>query len=185
MSAAAGALPVTEICVMNPVYVAALATAVVACATDLRTRRIPNVLTFGSATAALLFHVANGGAAELASGLAGWVVGVALFFVPFALKGLGGGDVKLLGALGAWLGPAGIVWAALYAGIAGGVMAVLVSLARGYLRTALQNVWLLLCHWRVAGLRALPELTLEISTAPKLAYALPIFAGTAVSIWLQ
>ena len=42
---------------MEPKYVAVLAVALVACVTDLRSRRIPNVLTFGAAAAGLLFHV--------------------------------------------------------------------------------------------------------------------------------
>jgi len=72
----------------------------------------------------------------------------------------------------------------LYTGVAGGVMAIVVAVASGYLRRALSNVYLLLAHWRVAGIRALPELTLETSDGPRLAYAIPIFAGTVVAIWL-
>jgi prepilin peptidase CpaA len=170
---------------MNLVYAATITTAAIGCACDLRTRRIPNVLTFGSAAAALLFHVAHGGVTELLTGVTGWTIGVAVFFVPFLLRGLGGGDVKLLAALGAWLGADDVIWLALYTGIAGGVLALAVSFVRGYLRTALDNVWLMLCHWQVAGLQAVPGLTLETSNAPKLAYAVPILAGTMVSIWLR
>ena len=92
--------------------------------------------------------------------------------------------VALLGALGAWLGPAGIIWAALYTGVAGGVMAIVAAVASGYFRKAMSNFYLLLAHWRVAGARALPQLTLETSEGPRLAYAIPIFAGTVVAIWL-
>ena len=166
-------------------YIAVLAVALVACVTDLRSRRIPNVLTFGAAGAGILFHVfAPAGEGATAAAL-GWLLGVAIFFVPFALGGLGGGDVKLLGALGAWLGPSAIFWAALYTGVAGGVMAIITALASGYFRKALSNVYLLLAHWRVAGIKALPQLTLETSEGPRLAYAIPIFAGTMVAIWLK
>lgn len=170
---------------MEPKYVAALAVALVACVTDLRSRRIPNVLTFGAATAGLLFHVFAPMGEGPATALLGWLLGVAIFFVPFALGGLGGGDVKLLGALGAWLGPSAIFWAALYTGVAGGVMAIITALASGYFRKALSNVYLLLAHWRVAGIRALPQLTLDTAEGPKLAYAIPIFTGTMVAIWLK
>ena len=166
-------------------YVAVVAVALVACVTDLRSRRIPNVLTFGAAAAGLVFHIFAPMGEGPTTALLGWLIGVAIFFVPFALGGLGGGDVKLLGALGAWLGPSGIFWAALYTGVAGGVMAIITALASGYLRQALSNVYMLLAHWRVAGIRALPQLTLETSEAPKLAYAIPIFAGTMVAIWLK
>jgi len=163
----------------------ALAVAAAAAVSDLRTRRIPNFLTFGAAIAGLAYHLAIAGIGGLGQSAAGWFVGAAVFIVPFALRGLGGGDVKLLAALGAWVGPWDVLWLALYAGIAGGVMAVFVALGTGYLQRALHNIWMLLLHWRVAGLRALPELTLETSSAPKLAYAIPIFAGLVAGIWLR
>jgi prepilin peptidase CpaA len=170
---------------MTLVQVSSLVIAALAAACDLRTRRIPNVLTFGAAGAGFAYHVLSGGVAALGHSAAGWLVGAAVFIVPFALRGLGGGDVKLLAALGAWVGPYDVLWLALYAGIAGGVMALIVALGAGYLRTALRNIWMLLCHWRVAGVTALPQLTLEESSAPKLAYAVPIFVGVVTVIWLR
>jgi prepilin peptidase CpaA len=163
----------------------ALGVAALALIWDLGTRRIPNVLTFGAAAMALLFHLSSTGATGVGFALAGWLVGALVFFVPFALGGLGAGDVKLLAALGAWLGTGEVLWLAAYAGIAGAVMALVVAAVHGYLPTALRNIWLLLCHWRVAGLRSLPELTIDGSSAPKLAYAVPIFVGTVAVVWLR
>ena len=87
--------------------------------------------------------------------------------MPFALRGLGGGDVKLLAALGAWVGPTDVIWVALYTGVAGGLLALATALANGYLRTALTNVGRLLAHWRMVGVTALPELTLERQHRPQ------------------
>ncbi len=165
-------------------YILALATAAIACVTDVRTRRIPNKLTFASAIAAVLYH-AIGGGLGLWHACAGCAVGIAFFVIPFALGGLGGGDVKLMGALGAWLGPAQALWLGLYAGVAGGILAVGVSAASGYLRQALSNVWLLLKHWTVVGPRPLDEFTLAKGTGPRLAYAIPILVGTVVTIWVR
>jgi prepilin peptidase CpaA len=170
---------------MNPSHIAGLTIASIACVTDLHTRRIPNVLTFGAALAGLLYQLATGGIDGLGQAALGWVVGVVFFLLPFALGGLGGGDVKLLGALGAWLGPGDVVWLALYTGAAGGALAVVVSLSNGYLRTAIQNIRLLLNHWQVGGLAALPAITLEHSGGPKLAYAFPILTGLVATIWLR
>ncbi|PYQ92508.1 MAG: hypothetical protein DMF97_21605 [Acidobacteria bacterium] len=164
--------------------------AVVACVCDLRSRRIPNVLTFGAAAAAFAYHFTTGGVGALGQSALGWLVGVLVFIVPFALRGLGGGDVKLVAALGAWIGwsddsfmAGGVIWLALYTAIAGGVMAI--AVAYGYSRTALRNVRLLLCHWRVAGLTAVPDITLDGSSAPKLAYAVPILMGMVATLWLR
>jgi prepilin peptidase CpaA len=163
----------------------ALAVAFTASVTDIRSRRIPNVLTFGAAIGAFCLQGFIGGPEGLRLALFGWLVGAAIFFVPFALGGLGAGDVKLLAALGALLGPREALWLALYTGISGGVMALAVALMHGYLRQALSNVRLLLMHWRVAGLCPLHEVTLAGGTGPRLAYATSIFAGLVATIWLQ
>lgn len=170
---------------MSPVHICTLTIACVACVTDLRTRRIPNVLTFGAALAGLAFQFATGGVAALGQAGLGWLLGAVVFLLPFALGGLGGGDVKLLAALGAWLGPADAMWLVLYTGIAGGVTAIAVSAVCGYLGTALRNIKLLLCHWRVMGIQAVPEITLETSRGPKLAYAFPILMGLVTTVWLR
>jgi prepilin peptidase CpaA len=163
----------------------AIVIAAIACVTDLRTRRIPNVLTFGGAFAALWFHAITGGVPGFAQAITGWTVGAVVFAIPFALGGLGGGDVKLLAALGAWLGPSTTLWVALYTGVAGGIGAVVVALANGYLRTAITNVSVLLLHWRANGLKPVHEISLAGSTGPRLAYALPIFVGLLATIWLR
>ena len=168
-----------------PPQIAAVALGVAACATDLRARRIPNVLTFGAAATAFVYHAAVAGWPGLGWAAAGWLAGAALFFPIFALRGMGGGDVKLLAALGAWLGPADALFVGLYGAIAGGVMALGVAVARGYLRTALSNLYFLAVSWRVGGVRPIPELTLETSRSPRLAYALPVLAGLAVTLWLR
>jgi prepilin peptidase CpaA len=156
---------------------------VAACVYDIRTARIPNVLTFGAAAAGVVYHSATGGQGGLLGSTSGWIVGVLLFIPVFLLGGMGAGDVKLLAALGAWLGPWQSVWVALFSGIAGGALAVVVALQQGYLRTAARNIWLLLMHWRVAGLKPLPQLTLETSNAPRLPYAIPITVGLLVTLW--
>jgi len=156
-----------------------------ACISDLRTRRIPNALTFTAAATALLFHLITGGLNAAGWALAGCLVGVLLFLPMFALRGMGAGDVKLLAAVGAWLGPSQVAYVALAASIAGGVVAIAVALGHGYLRTAVRNVWMLLMHWRVMGVRPLESVTLEGTRGPRLAYAVPISIGTVVTLWLK
>jgi prepilin peptidase CpaA len=166
--------------------IAVLAVAVTSCAWDLRTRRIPNALTLGGALAAFAFAFGQNGMSGLAWSAAAWLTATALFFPLFALGGLGAGDVKLLGALGAWLGGvASSLYLACFTALAGGVMALAVMLARRYLREGLWNVWMLLMFWRTSGVRPLPELTLQGSRGPKLAYALPIAAGALTTLWLR
>jgi prepilin peptidase CpaA len=164
--------------------VVALAIAFTAVAFDVRTRRIPNLLTFGAAAAALVYGFAGRGLEGLGASALGWVVGAVLFFPIFALRGMGAGDVKLLAALGAWLGPVEALWLAIFASIAGGVVALGVSLAHGYVGQAFSNVWLMLMHWRVAGPRPVPGFTLRDARAPRLAFAIPIAIGVVCTLWL-
>ena len=156
----------------------------IACATDLRTKRIPNVLTFGAALAGLVAHVALDGANGALTAGGGWLTGLLIFLPFFALGGMGGGDVKLLAALGAWLGAYDTLYLALYSGVAGGVLAIVVAFSRGYLRIAFANVLEMLCYWRESGLRPVPNFTLDTPDAPRLAYALPMFLGVMVTLWL-
>jgi len=165
--------------------IVAIAIAVVAAAVDVRWRRIPNLLTFGAAAAGLIYHAASGGLHGAGFSAAGWAVGLVLFFPFFALRGMGAGDVKLLAALGAWLGPAATLWVALFSAIAGGVLAVIVALTRGYLGKAFNNIWWLFGYWRAFGIAASPDLTLEARNAPRLTYAVPIAVGTLVALWLR
>lgn len=172
---------------MNVTAWAAAAVGLIACITDLKARRIPNALTLGAAAAALLFRGLTSGPEALAMAAAGWVIGVLIFLPLFLLRGIGGGDVKLLAALGAWVGPGLVVWVALWAAIAGGVLALALSVWRGYTRQAFTNVWGLLSYWRVMGVRPHPTLTLDAKSpaAPRLPYALPLTAGLGLALWLQ
>ena len=164
---------------------AVVVVAIVACVCDLRTRRIPNALTFGAALAAAGFHVVTGGATGLMASAAGWLLGIALFFPFFALRGMGGGDVKLLGALGAWLGPTAVFHVGLYSAIAGGVIGALVAVRAGYLIQALRNLKFLGTFWSTVGLQPVEGLTLDAPNRPRLAYAVPMLAGLLVTLWLQ
>jgi prepilin peptidase CpaA len=166
-------------------HLAVAAVAVGAAICDLSTRRIPNVLTFGAAGVAIVTHVVLNGWTGLLLAASGWAVGLALFFPVFALGGMGAGDVKLLAAIGAWLGPGGAVLTALYGALAGGVLAVGVALARGYLGVAVRNLGVLLRFWRATGIRPVEGLTLDTSAGPRLPYALPLAAGVMVTLWLQ
>jgi prepilin peptidase CpaA len=152
---------------------------------DARTHRIPNILTFGSAAAALVYWAWTGGTHGLGVSAGGWAIGVALFLPLFILRGMGGGDVKLLGAVGAWLGPMGVLYAGLYSVLAGGVLALVVGGMHGYLGKAFSNIWGLLGLWRTAGIQPLPGLTIEDSVGPRLAYGVAIAAGTLATVWLK
>jgi prepilin peptidase CpaA len=105
--------------------------------TDVRTRRIPNWLTGAIAGAA--FGLAfGGGPVTPMRALLGLVVGLALMLPGHVIGATGAGDVKLMAAVGAVVGPDVIFRAFLYSAVAGGVLAVVVALRRGRLSTTLR-----------------------------------------------
>jgi len=170
---------------MRTIEVAAIVTALLGCVTDLTFRRIPNVLTLGAALAALIFHLFSNGAGGLLLSLSGWAVALLIFLPFFWLGGMGGGDVKLLAALGAWLGPGAAVVIALWTALVGGAMALILAIATGYLLHAWLNLRTLAGHWLHTGFRPHPAMTLDSSGGPRLPYALPIAAGLMVTLWLR
>jgi prepilin peptidase CpaA len=96
---------------------------------DLRERRIPNAIVMPLALAGLVHAAWFGGVASALAALVGILAGVALLYYQFSLRWMGAGDVKLLGALGAWSGWLGALYILVIGSIIGGVLA-LVALSR-------------------------------------------------------
>jgi prepilin peptidase CpaA len=97
---------------------------------DIRTRRIPNVLTASMAAAGLGFAAAGVSEISLAAAGLGIVLGLALMLPGHALGATGAGDVKLMAATGSFMGPTLVIKAFLFTAIAGGVLAVVVAMRR-------------------------------------------------------
>jgi prepilin peptidase CpaA len=120
-----------------------VAGAVMASVVDIRERRVPNVLTMAMASVGLVLAMSGLGGISLGASLAGLALGLALMLPAHVVGAMGAGDVKLLAAFGALLGPAGIFAAFLRSAIAGGAIALVVAIARGRLRETLSGTALL------------------------------------------
>ncbi|HHY46263.1 MAG TPA: peptidase A24 [Firmicutes bacterium] len=107
---------------------------------DLRYRRIPNSLVAIGFLLGLALNLVEMGLKGLLFSLGGGFLGIALLFIPFALGGMGAGDVKLLGALGALVGPRGVFFTMVYGALAGGVMAVLLLVRHRRLIITLKSI---------------------------------------------
>jgi len=103
---------------------------VAAAASDVARRRIPNWLNVALFAAGLALRTAHGWR-SLGLGLAGAGVGFALLVLLFQRGWIGGGDVKLATAIGAWLGPVWTAWAVLFGVAANGLVAAAVAIAGG------------------------------------------------------
>jgi len=97
---------------------------------DLKTRRIPNSLAAAGLLAGLAGHLTFSGLPGLLWSLAGVVAALPLLLL-YAVRAFGAGDVKLLMAVGALMGPGFLLWTLLGSLFAGGLMALVSVLRRG------------------------------------------------------
>lgn len=116
--------------VSNPAFAVVALGAAIATIVDIRTRRIPNLLTTAMAAIGFGFAATGISGISLAASVLGFVVGLALMMPGHLLGATGAGDVKLMAAVGAIIGPGLTVTAFLFTAIAGGVLAVVVAIQR-------------------------------------------------------
>ena len=160
-------------------FAAVAAGSLIATVIDVRTRRIPNVLT------ATMASVGIGLAAFGISGLSIWgsvvglLVGLALMLPGHLLGATGAGDVKLMAAIGAIVGPALVFSAFLFSALAGGVLAVAVALRRRRLSATLAGTGRLMAA--PAGAR---QEIRAATAANRFAYGPAIAAGSVIATLL-
>lgn len=146
--------------------------------TDLRERRILNMVVIPAIIAGLALNAFAQGITGLMVGLKGAGLGFLLLLIPFVLGGFGAGDVKLLTAIGALQGPGFVFTVFLVAGIAGGVMAVIVLVRQGRFMAAVKrigaNIFMLFAsRGRINTIKNLDQAEYHES----LPYAIPIGIG--------
>lgn len=123
-----------------PIQILLAATVLIAAGTDIRKREIPNWLTFGAILAGLVAHPALSGWAGLKLSVVGFLVAALIFLPLFALRFLGGGDVKLMGAIGALAGTDGLLVVFLLDALLAGLAAIVLIVVRGRVRQTLRNI---------------------------------------------
>lgn len=153
--------------------------------TDVKYRKIYNVVLFPAAAIGLVSNFYVAGLTGGFAALKGLALGVALLFVPFILGGIGAGDVKLLGVVGAFKGPDFVWWAFLYTAIVGGVISIVIMVKSGgfwaRVRAAIYTLLSLLGF--MPRLNLLDTIyTTSVQTFP---YGLAIAAGTALAFILR
>ena len=100
--------------------------------TDLRERKIYNkVIAAGLVTALITNVILQGFFNGLRFTLAGLLMGIILLLLPFSMGGLGAGDVKMLGMIGAFTGSLMVVQVMLVSALVGGVLALITLIQEG------------------------------------------------------
>jgi prepilin peptidase CpaA len=112
----------------------------VAAVIDISSRRIPNWVTFAAFLAGVGLNAWLAGPSGAVLAVAGAALGAALLLPFYAIRAMGAGDVKLLAAIGALLGPQMLVSVAVYGALIGGAMSVVILLIRRRLWVTLNEV---------------------------------------------
>ena len=149
-----------------------------AAAIDLRVRRIPNWLTLslmlcGFAQSVTWAHIATPGQSAL-----GFLTGFGLALLFFAIRAMGGGDVKLLAGIGAWLGPWPTVVVFAVQSILGMAFVLAYAAYTGRLKRLLQNSTVITMTFATAGetggLGQATEMGEALSSSSRVPWAVPV-----------
>jgi prepilin peptidase CpaA len=155
----------------------------VAAVWDIRFKRIPNWLTFPSMIVALSYYVIVGGFEGLLFSLQGAVVGMAILIIPYFMRGMGAGDVKLVGVVGAFLGVGKVVLALLWTALVGGLYAIVLLIYYICLKRTLRP-YLSAAYPCRGSEEVLPPSGMALKK-PSLCYGVAIAIGTMLSLTVR
>jgi prepilin peptidase CpaA len=164
----------------------AVVAAVVAVAVvmDVREFRIPNLLTVPALVAGPLYHAATGTPGAVESSLLGLALGFAVPFVLFAGGMMGAGDVKLMAAVGAWLGMDDLLRVLLVSAVAMGLCALTMQVCQAGVRPTLVRFGRQLVGLATLRLRPAADLSVEaaVKQADRRKRVIPFAAMIAIGM---
>ena len=151
---------------------------IVAVIIDIRVKKIPNLITFPTMVLGLVYYGVTNGWDGLLFSLGGLALGMGVFFVLYTMGGMGAGDVKLMGAVGAIVGSKGILLTALFSAIVGGIYALIVLLFNiEYLKDLIKRSFITIKSF-VFTKQFIPIPADKPDEKPKLCYGVAIAIGT-------
>ena len=156
----------------------ALLVAIAAAVVDVRQHRIPNRLTYPAMVLGIASRGLLLGKSGLISSIEGLFLAGGIMFLFYIVRAMGAGDVKLMAAVGSFIGPHQAITTLLATGIGGGVLGIAYTLYRGRLTATVKNVGSVLKFHAWAGLQPHPEFNLDNPATLRLPYGLAIAVGT-------
>ncbi len=158
---------------------------IISAAIDIRSQKIPNLLTFPTMVVGLSYHTVVAGWNGLLFSFSGLALGIGVFFIPYLMGGMGAGDAKLMGAAGTIIGPKGVFIAFIFTAITGGVYALIVFLLNiQYFRSFITRSALAAKTFAFTR-QFIPIPAAETEKKPKLCYGVAIAIGTLFYIFLN
>ena len=169
----------------NLLLFATIACVSAAAVIDILTHKIPNWVTFPSALLGLLINFQTNGFQGLLSSAGGLITGFLLLFVLYLLGGMGAGDVKLLCAVGALLGPKLVFYTFIWMALVGGALALVLIIYKKAFAQTFRNLKTLLLGWVLRTEYEEANLTIRNQSLIKLPYGVAIAAGAILAVCLR
>jgi prepilin peptidase CpaA len=162
------------------IWMLALALVLSAAWTDWRTRKIPNWLTVPALLLGFTVQTLIAGWPGAKTSLEGAGLALALLFPLVLLRGLGAGDWKLMGALGAFLGPVLLLFVLLGSVLVAGLMGIVQMMRTRRVKETMRNLSVLVRGFLSFGLRRNPEISLDNPGLLKLPFGVAVATATVI-----
>ena len=153
---------------------------------DLKFRKIPNAIVLFGLIYSLVFQWLNIGGAGGLNWLLGILIGFICLFPLYYLRGMAAGDVKLMMAVGGFLGYPLIFKAVACVFISGGIMALIFILLKGRFRLLTKNMRVMFTDFYIkatSGVSVADDYVMK-NSAGRMPYALAIAVGTVIALYL-
>jgi prepilin peptidase CpaA len=163
---------------LQDIWAVTISVTLVAAFVDYRSRKIPNWLTVPACVAGITLRTALFGWPGAKSALEGMGLALALLLPLVLLRALGAGDWKLMGAVGAFLGPLMFLFVLLGSILISGLMAVVEMARTKRIRETLHNMLVLVQGFFTFGLRANPKISLDNPELLKVPFGVAVAIAT-------
>ena len=132
---------------------------------DLMARKVPNYVVGSGMLLAFIFSASNHVGINVMDCLFGGLLGLIIFYYPYAKGYLGAADTKLTMMVGMFLGPRLSLWAFIFSCLSGGFIAMLAAISQCRLKKSFTNIY------------QYSEVEMNFP------YAIAIFTGTSMAIF--
>lgn len=162
------------------IWFSAVAFTLVAAGFDWRFRRIPNWLTVSGAVAGITLHAVLAGWHGAFFALEGIGLALVLLLPPVLMRALGAGDWKLMGTVGAFLGPILLLFVLFVSILASGLMAMVQMISTGRVVETFRNMIVLVRGFFSFGLKPNAKVSLDNPHSLKLPFGIAVAAATLI-----
>lgn len=149
--------------------------------TDIKSRKILNIVTLPTIIFGVFYNIyINGLEGFLISGK-GFLVGLGLLIIPYLLGGMGAGDVKLMAAIGALMGPSFVFYSFIYTALIGGVIGIFIIIKKNGVGQSIKSLFFNIVYLR-SSLGSM-IISKDKQSSISFPYGIAIFFGTFTALF--